>query len=77
MFHSSLNPGKTILKFKINVIFGKEWKESVGWFSPKSFITWELYHVLGSREAPAVDQFWGRTCEVGDTSLGTLFAASP
>lgn len=76
MFHSSLSPGKTILKSKIKVIFGEEWKEPVGWFFPRILCTWKLYHVLGLREAPTVDRFWVRIYEVCVTSLGALFASS-
>lgn len=41
-------------------------------FSTKSFVTWELCHVLDLREAPAADQFWGRICEVCDVPWGAL-----
>lgn len=60
MFHSSLSPEKIIFKSKVKVIFGKEWKGLMGVFFPPNSVTWELYHMLGLREAPAVDQYWAR-----------------
>lgn len=77
MFHFSLSPGKAIFKSKIKVIFAKEWKESVGCFPQKSFVTWELYQVLDSGEALPVDQFWGRIREVCDIFLGALLVLQP
>lgn len=61
MLHSSLSPRRTSLKSQIKVVFAKEWKESMGFvlvwfFLPKSFISWELYHGLGSSNTSILGQ---------------------